>query len=297
MCRIILGLIIDLPLPSGQVTSRIVRTVRALLDFLYLAQLPSQTTNTMLRLEESLARFHENKDVFIDLGARKDFNIPKIHSLMHYTTSISLFGAADNYNTEQTERLHIDLTKNGYRATNHKDEYPQMTTWLERREKVQEHTAFIDWRQQAGQSSAQSSRLIGPPIPIPRIVKMARNPSIKAASFDDIAGKYGAIDFQDALADFIARINHPGASAAALKALAADTLIPFWSVPVFHKVKFTSKSTCEVIDAIHVRPEQKDTHGRFIPSRFDAVVIQGSSQGRVHGNDGKSPFKSITGIS
>jgi hypothetical protein len=149
ICRIILGLIIDLPLPSGQVTSRIVRTVRTLLDFLYLAQLPSQTTNTMLQLQESLALFHQNKAIFLDLGVRKHFNIPKIHALMHYTTSISLFGAADNYNTEQTERIHIDLTKDTFRATNHKDEYPQMTTWVEHREKVQQHAAFIKWQQQA----------------------------------------------------------------------------------------------------------------------------------------------------
>ncbi|KAH9021812.1 hypothetical protein EDB84DRAFT_1274827 [Lactarius hengduanensis] len=58
MCRILLGLIIDHPLPSGQAPLRLVRTVRALLDFLYLAQLPSQTTDTLRRLEDSLASFH-----------------------------------------------------------------------------------------------------------------------------------------------------------------------------------------------------------------------------------------------
>jgi hypothetical protein len=33
---------------------------------------------------------------------------------------------------------------------------------------------------------------------------MARNPSAKAVSFDDLARKYGAVDFQDELADFMA---------------------------------------------------------------------------------------------
>ena len=42
---------------------------------------------------------------------------------------------------------------------------------------------------------------------------MARHPSLKAVSFNDIAEKYHAMDFQDALVDFIARINHPRASA------------------------------------------------------------------------------------
>ncbi|KAH9035984.1 hypothetical protein EDB83DRAFT_2228801 [Lactarius deliciosus] len=85
MCRILLGLIVDLPLPSRQVTSRIVRSVHALLDFLYLAQLPSQTTDTITQLDEALAQFHSNKAVFVDLGVRKHFNIPKFHSLMHYS--------------------------------------------------------------------------------------------------------------------------------------------------------------------------------------------------------------------
>ncbi|KAH9019477.1 hypothetical protein EDB85DRAFT_1873073 [Lactarius pseudohatsudake] len=288
MCRVLLGLIVDLPLPSGQVTSCVVRSVRALLDFLYLAQLPSQTTNTVARLDSSLARFHDNKAVFVDLGVREHFNIPKLHSLMHYSTSIALFGTTDNYNTEQTERLHIDFTKDAYRATNRKDEYPQMTTWLERREKVLQHTAFIEWQQQEPEADQQSrQRPIGPPAPVPRSLKMTRNPSAKAVSFDDLSGKHGAVDFQDALADFIAQTNHPEASAAALRTLAADTLIPFRSVPVFYRIKYTSSGTSTVIDAVHVRPEQRDTHGRSIPSRFDTVIVRGHHRGRARGNNGQ----------
>ncbi|KAH9005590.1 hypothetical protein EDB86DRAFT_3061765 [Lactarius hatsudake] len=286
MCRILLGLIVDLPLPSGQVTSRIVRSVRALLDFLYLAQLPSQTTDTITRLDEALARFHSNKAVFVDLGVHEHFNIPKFHSLMHYSTSIALFGTTDNYNTEQTERLHIDFTKDAYRATNHKDEYPQMTTWLERREKVLQHTAFIKRRQQPVAEERSSQPPIGPSGPVPRSVKMTRNPSAKAVSFDHLSEKHGAIDFQDVLADFIARVNHPEASAAALRTLAANTLIPFRSVPIFYRIKFTSNSTSTVIDVVHVRPEQRDTHGRPVPSRFDTAIVHHRHRpgGRAQGN-------------
>jgi len=136
ICRILLGLVIGLSLLGGQASSRVIKAVRALLDFLYLAQFLSHTTNTLRRLEDSLALLHNNKTVFVDLGTRGNFHIPKLHSLLHYESSIRLFGTTDNYNTEQTERLHIDFTKDAYHATNHKDEYMQMTTWLERREKV-----------------------------------------------------------------------------------------------------------------------------------------------------------------
>ncbi|THU85229.1 hypothetical protein K435DRAFT_806077 [Dendrothele bispora CBS 962.96] len=41
-----------------------------------------------------------------------------------------------HFNTEHTERLHIDMAKDAYRASNRKDEYMQMTKWLERKEKM-----------------------------------------------------------------------------------------------------------------------------------------------------------------
>jgi hypothetical protein len=41
----------------------------------------------------------------------------------HYLDDITLFGTTDNYNTEQTENLHIDIAKNAYCASNCCDEY------------------------------------------------------------------------------------------------------------------------------------------------------------------------------
>ena len=131
MCSILLGLILDLLIPGGQDSSRVVKAVHTLLDFLFLAQFPSHTSETLRCLEDCLSAFHNNKDVFLDLGVQENFNIPKLHSLTHYARSIQLFGTTDNYNTEQSEQLHIDFAKDAYRATNCKDEYSQMTVWLE----------------------------------------------------------------------------------------------------------------------------------------------------------------------
>ena len=106
------------------------------MDFLFIAQYQCQTSNTIQQLEDCLSVFHDNKDVFLDLGVRENFNLPKLHSLTHYASSIRLFGTTDNYNTEQFEHLHINFTKKPYHASNCKDEYFQMTKWLECREKV-----------------------------------------------------------------------------------------------------------------------------------------------------------------
>ncbi|KAH9175218.1 hypothetical protein EDB89DRAFT_2113355 [Lactarius sanguifluus] len=232
------------------------------------------------------ARFHDNKDVFVDLGTHNHFIIPKVHSLLHYKSSITLFSSTDNYNAEQTERLHINFTKDAYHVTNRKDEYPQMTAWLEWREKIQQHMKFIAWWQQAQHDSTQHSEPIGPSKPVPWTIQMARNLSLKAITFNDLADKYRAFNFQDALADFIAQLNHPQASATALRALAEDTLLPFRHVPVFHKIKFLSMPNPEVIDIVHVWPDQRDARGRTIPSHFDTVIICGRSQDSAHMNKG-----------
>ena len=125
----------DLDLSGVQTSARLTHVVWALLDFIYLSQFPIHTTESLKAMDDSLRRFHEKKDVLIDLGVREHFNgIPKLHSLIHYTRSIALFGAADNYNTEQSECLHIDYTKCAFCATNFKDVENQMTKYMERKE-------------------------------------------------------------------------------------------------------------------------------------------------------------------
>ena len=279
MCSILLGLIVDLPVPGGLDSTRIIRAVRALMDFLFIAQYESHTHDTLSLLEECLARFHENKQVFVDLEVRENFEFPKLHSLTHYTRSIRLFGTTDNYNTEQTERLHIDLTKHTYRATNRKDEYSQMTKWLERREKVLQHSRFITPRPQNHQPSSPARNVIGPPRAYAQKVKMAQKPESRQVLFDILARDYGALDFQDMLADFIAQLNYPGVSGGALRVRAHDTHIPFTRVPVYHKIKFTKIgdfNEIEIADVVHIRPEQKDSRGRIIPARFDTVLVETS---------------------
>ena len=89
--RVILGVIADISLPSGLDPSRLLRAVRALLDFMYLAQLTVITTRHLRLMDRALSVFHQNKDIFIDLGVREGFNIPKLHSCLHYTQPILVF--------------------------------------------------------------------------------------------------------------------------------------------------------------------------------------------------------------
>ena len=54
----------------------------------------------------------QHSDKFYSAGGH--FNFPKLHSLPHYLESIRLLWTTDNYNTEATEHLHIDLAKDAY---------------------------------------------------------------------------------------------------------------------------------------------------------------------------------------
>jgi hypothetical protein len=103
---------------------------------------------------------------------------------------------------------------------------------------------------------------------------MAQNPTGAQVHFDHLAMNYGAVDFQDALAEFIAQVNHPGVASTALQKHAHDTLIPFNHVPVFHKIKFTQGNETEIANAVHVWLEQKDLCRQSIPARFDTVLVK-----------------------
>ena len=132
-------------LVSGAVDDKVLTVVQALIDFIYYAQFQTHTTASLHALETALATFHRHKDVFVKLGVRKHFNIPKLHSLVHYVENIRQKGTADGFNTELSERLHIDFAKHAYRAGNHRDYIAHMTTWLQRQDALELRTAYIAW--------------------------------------------------------------------------------------------------------------------------------------------------------
>ncbi|KAI6029102.1 hypothetical protein BKA83DRAFT_4461835 [Pisolithus microcarpus] len=130
---------------------------------------------TLAAMDESLKTFHDHKDVLLELEVRKDFNVPKIHSLQHYITSIRALGSADGYNTEYPERLHIDYAKDGYRASNKHDYVEQMALWLQCQEAMQYRTRY----------------------------KVAKTPPHRQVSVDSIESDYKATEFLPALEHFL----------------------------------------------------------------------------------------------
>ena len=139
MEKVFLGIV------AGAVNLKVLTVARSLLDFIYYSQFQLHTSKTLEKLEKSLKTFHENKDIFIELGIRKDFNIPKLHSIQHYVEAIRYLGSADGYNSESPERLHIDFAKAAYRASNKRDYLEQMAIWLQRQEAMWLKDSYLMW--------------------------------------------------------------------------------------------------------------------------------------------------------
>ncbi|KAM6490342.1 hypothetical protein JOM56_014319 [Amanita muscaria] len=237
VCRVILGVIGDMHLPNGFNSARLLRCVRGFLDFLFLAQFPLHSTTTLRLLRQALDQFHKNKSIFLDLGIRENFEIPKIHACAHYVSSIKF--------TQSTERLHIDLAKDAFRSTNHKDEYPQMTLWLERREKIHQHHNFINHDEQHVLSQLPSLPTLNPE----RCLKVTRHPSANGVAISSLVSQYGATFFRDAFARFIAGWRNPNLSRAQLEL------------------------SVKTVDSLHVYPAKHQKNGKIDDSRFDTALM------------------------
>ena len=288
ICQFLLGIIIDIKLPHHASHAKLLQAVRGCLDFLYLAKYPVHTTETLNHLDDALHMYQENRQVFVDLGIRADFNFPKDHFINHYRELIETFGTADNFDTEYTERLHINLAKDAYRATNSKDEYPQMTAWLDRRERVLLHEKFIRRRHLLSESTSVPSPPRLPPLVYPRNIRMALRPSAYGVTVERIVDQYGAVDFVAALSHFVIHVQHPEYSRIDVERAAATLHLPLTKLPVFHRIKFVTQdpfslnlSADIVVDAIHCEPSRCDKYGYAVPGRFDTAVINHPGGGRA----------------
>ncbi|KAK7689551.1 hypothetical protein QCA50_007343 [Cerrena zonata] len=289
MGRVILGVIIELPLKgTAQIAPpEVVREVRALLDFMYLAQYPVHSDETLTQMVDALEQFHKNKDIFIDLGARFDFLINKLHYALHYRLMIERLGTTDNYNTEHTEQLHIPFAKTAYSFTNSKNEYSQMTLWVERKEKVLGHEKFISWVMQGKPSLISLT-----PAEIPKPFTMTKHPSKKQVFFDNLIQDYHASEFVHALTHFIYQRRNPSYTYAEVEGEITKITLPFTAVAVYHKARFwlgsqeVHRLQSNEHDVVHASPARTDDNNKEIaPARFDTVLV----------SDGKSGYLGVQG--
>ncbi|KAF8700278.1 Zn-finger protein, partial [Rhizoctonia solani] len=135
----------------------VTQCARALLRFMYLAHSLELTDEDLDEMEQCIQAFHEDKDIFRELGAlgeqdptkkkglvRTFHMIAKLHALQHYVNYIRKLGTPNGYNTELPEQLHIPYAKVGFRRSNKKDVIKQMATYFQRMEAIAMHRAYLD---------------------------------------------------------------------------------------------------------------------------------------------------------
>ncbi|KAJ3811030.1 hypothetical protein F5876DRAFT_88572 [Lentinula aff. lateritia] len=290
MCTFLLALVTDIPRKTTSQSNRLLIATRALLDFLYLSCYPIHSDESLTMVETSLSTFHANKDIFIELGAREHFNFPKIHYLCHFVPGFKLF--------ETTERLHIDFTKDAYRASNRKDEYSQMTKWLERCEKVVQHTNYLLWCKSQRGLSPQSIPFIVPGVryDFPGSQRslqdmqcslthvLTKFPTQKMVSFSNLMQiepdqrGYGACNFEYALKMFIVQHSDPQSTTIGqIEDMTTFLSLPFQSVPVWHRIKFRNEDLygTKTLDVVAAHPCRYNSHGQITQIfQFDAALIQ-----------------------
>ncbi|EDR02490.1 uncharacterized protein LACBIDRAFT_332395 [Laccaria bicolor S238N-H82] len=190
MQHVFMGLLV------GAVQPQVLRTARAVIDFIYYAQL----------------------------------------QMMHYFASIKSRGSANRYNTEWSKRLHIDFAKEGYRASNKHDFIQQMATWLDRQEATACFGQYLDWllrcesqeeldsedldnddvdesgHEKVGHGSASHTDVVDDEVSshsgLPATHLLAVNPGFHWVKLKDIVTQFHTTDFLTLVTRFI-RCTHP----------------------------------------------------------------------------------------
>ena len=289
MAKILLGCLV------GSIPTRGVYAVTALLDFIYLAQYTAHNKETLGYLEDALTRFHKYRDYFIQTSTREDFNIPKFHSLLHYVEAIKLFGTTDNYNTETFERLHIDFAKLGWRASNQRDEFPQMIRWLSRREKI---AGFEVYRTENSSKQVQVGDN-GGSIPLispsgqqkTQPISIAKTPSHPACDFSFIQDRHDAPDFEHHLKQYLNTFMEQPIGQRHLD----HTPLSFTKVHVYNMFRFHPP-------AVHNEEEEEKDLVKAIPKSakvpdgcFSTVIVLVNDRAESTGLDGRGLFSLLFG--
>jgi len=126
-----------LPAIEGHVPGEMVQTMRAFLEFCYIARHDIHDTNSLAALDDALQRFHRHREIFRTSGIRPDgFNLPRQHSLIHYAKLIRAFGAPNGLCSSITESKHIKAVKEPWRRSSRFNALNQMLLTNQRLDKL-----------------------------------------------------------------------------------------------------------------------------------------------------------------
>ncbi|KAF8906944.1 hypothetical protein CPB84DRAFT_1844079 [Gymnopilus junonius] len=259
MAKILLGCLVSLMAQQG------IKAVKALLDFIYLAQYTSHNKETLDYMKNALEEFHDNKQYFINIQCQEHLNLPKLHSLIHYVDSIELFGMTNNYNTEMFEHLHIDFAKHDIKLQAKKGQLPQQPS----------STSATT------QSNQSSNRLPTGSTPHRPLKAIAKYPHYPRCAISVIQQRHDVPDFSFHLKKYLSTFHDSRFTNRSL----VDLSLPFAHLDVYKMFRFCPEALQdgeEEKDIVKAVPRSKG----FPHGRFDTVVVLATDEAESHGLTG-----------
>ena len=111
---------------------------------------------------------------------------------------------------------------------------------------------------------------------------------------------YGAVDFEAALCRFIVQFQNPRLTCRQIEEASYDVHLPFYSLPVFHKIKFWNEEVHGnvTLDSIYAYSARSKNGSITRASRFDTALVflqkPGVRNGVVHNQDLEQP--AVSGV-
>ncbi|KZP16263.1 hypothetical protein FIBSPDRAFT_749065 [Athelia psychrophila] len=121
---------------DGLVPDSVVCAARAFTEFCYLARRNVHDTASLSEMDAVLNEFHEHRKIFLELGIRPDFNLPRQHSARHWVKMIREFGAPNGLCSSITESKHIKAVKKPWRRSSRYKALQQMLYINQRMDKL-----------------------------------------------------------------------------------------------------------------------------------------------------------------
>ena len=106
------------------------------MEFCYVMRRSQIDEDTLATIDAAIDQFHEERNIFIEVGIREDFSLPRQHSLVHYRLLIQLFGAPNGICSSITESKHIKAVKEPWRRSSPNHPLGQMLLTNQRLDKL-----------------------------------------------------------------------------------------------------------------------------------------------------------------
>ncbi|KAJ3715342.1 hypothetical protein C8R42DRAFT_590027 [Lentinula raphanica] len=255
---------------NGKMEEKGIIACRSILHFIQLAQYPSHDQYTLDYMKQELETWHQHRDYFITKEARAHFDIPKFHALLHYVDSIKWTGTTDNTNTEAFERLHIDFAKEGWRASNKRDHFPQMIAFISRQEKVTSYDFYHTWaivlKRTRSSKKSQSTR---EETSSTALITLSKYPKEPRKKLEAIALLHGAPGFLSTLKLFLNDLLPPMAKRK--KADALRGYLPFSTLEVWHSFGLVPLQILDDPEKSLIKAQPLTSSNKA--ARFDTVLV------------------------